>query len=97
MTSWVREDDKGVQLRIRVVPRARQNRVDGLYGGMVKIRLTAPPVEGAANEALVKFLSKVLGVSRRDVEIVHGEHSREKVVAVFGVDAEQVRKALGIK
>jgi uncharacterized protein (TIGR00251 family) len=58
----------------------------------MKVRLEAPPVEGAANAALIELLADALGVSRRNVQIVGGQHSRSKVVEVVGVGAERVRR-----
>lgn len=97
MSNWLKVDKNGVHLRVRVIPRARKNKVDGLHGNAVKIRLTAPPVEGAANDALVKFLATLLRVPRRNVQIVQGERSRDKVVYLDGVTPSQVRQALGVK
>jgi len=75
-------------LDIRVIPRAPRTRVDGMRGAAVLIRLAAPPVEGAANDALVAFLSDVLDVPRRSITIVGGETSRDKRVRVDGIDSD---------
>ena len=80
-------------LSIRIQPRASKNELLRMASGELKIRLTAPPVEGAANEALVKFLAAELGVAKSQVEIVSGHTSREKIVRVNGismVDAERL-------
>ena len=63
-----------------VQPRASRSRVTGWHDGRLKVQLTAPPVDGEANEALLKFLSKLLGVPRRDVTLLRGETSRRKTV-----------------
>jgi uncharacterized protein (TIGR00251 family) len=68
--------------------------VDGLRGNAVLIRLAAPPVEGAANEALVAFLSAALGVPRRSIAIVSGEKSRDKRVRIEGLDEAAARERL---
>lgn len=81
-------------LNIRVIPRAPRSRVDGTRGDAVLIRLAAPPVEGAANDALVAFLSKVLDLPRRSIRIVSGEKSRDKRVAISGVDDAEARARL---
>ena len=81
-------------LDVRVVPRARRSAVDGERNGAVLIRLAAPPVDGAANEALVAFLSDALGVPRRDISIVSGEKSRSKRVRITGLDAGSIRARL---
>jgi uncharacterized protein len=82
---------KGAALAIRVTPRASKNEiVDILADGTVKIRLTAPPVEGKANEALIQFLSDVLEVSASRIEIVAGSTGRDKLVSILNMDAQAV-------
>jgi uncharacterized protein (TIGR00251 family) len=82
---------KGAALAIRVTPRASRNEiVEILSDGTVRIRLTAPPVEGKANEALVEFLSKVLDVAPSRIEIVAGMTGRDKLVSILDLDAEAV-------
>jgi uncharacterized protein (TIGR00251 family) len=82
---------KGAALAIRVTPRASRNEiVEILSDGTVRIRLTAPPVEGKANEALVEFLSKVLDVAPSRIEIVAGMTGRDKLVSILDLDAELV-------
>ena len=75
-------------LEIRVIPRSPRTRVDGRRGDAILIRLKAPPVDGAANDALVAFLSDVLAVPRRSIAIVSGHTSRDKRVRVEGIDGE---------
>ena len=84
----------GVAIPIRVVPRAGRTALDGVVEGALRVRLAAPPVEGAANRALVEFLADLLGVPKRDVAIVRGERGRQKLVQVRGLDADQVRRRL---
>ena len=81
-------------LNVRVIPRARTSAFGGMRGDDVVVRLAAPPVEGAANDALIDFLSDTLQIPRRGVRIVSGEHSRRKRVAIAGVTLEQVRARL---
>lgn len=76
--------------RVRVIPRASRDKIAGIHDGAVRVRLTAPPVEGAANEALVAFLSSVLRVPKRDIELVSGQSARNKVVSVSGLSPEEV-------
>jgi uncharacterized protein (TIGR00251 family) len=76
---------------VRVAPRASRNRVIGVQDGALKVALTAPPVEGAANEALKKLLAKALGVSKSKVEILRGDRARIKVLRVSGVSVRDVR------
>jgi uncharacterized protein (TIGR00251 family) len=73
---------------LRVIPRSPRTRVDGMRGGALLIRLAAPPVEGAANDALIGFLSDTLDFPRRSIRIVSGEKSRDKRVAIEGIDRE---------
>jgi uncharacterized protein (TIGR00251 family) len=84
----------GCQLAIRVVPRAGRTSIAGERGGALLVRVAAPPVEGAANEALVSLLAEVLGVPRRFVSIEAGERSREKRLFVAGVSAAEAAARL---
>ena len=79
---------------VRVIPRARQTAFGGERDGVFIIRLVAPPVEGAANEALVTFLADRLGLPRRAVRIVRGERSRNKRIEIIGVTVDQLRDRL---
>jgi uncharacterized protein (TIGR00251 family) len=82
---------KGAALAIRVTPRASRNEiVELLPDGTIRIRLTAPPVEGKANEALIEFLGKVLDIAPSSIEIVAGLNGRDKLVSILGMDAEMV-------
>jgi uncharacterized protein (TIGR00251 family) len=69
-------------LRLAVVPNAKRTQVDGLHDGALRVRLAAPPIEGRANEALVAWLAKSLGVPRRDVALTQGASGRRKVVVI---------------
>jgi len=88
---------KAAVLSIRVIPRAPRTRVDGMRGDAILIRLAAPPVDGAGNDALVAFLSDTLKLPRRNITIIAGEKSRDKRVAVTGLSLEQARTALGVR
>ncbi|HEX6463267.1 MAG TPA: DUF167 domain-containing protein [Vicinamibacterales bacterium] len=79
---------------VRVIPRSHRSRVDGLRGDAVLIRLAAPPVEGAANDALVALLSNLLDLPRRNITIVSGETSRDKRVRIEGLDEAEARARL---
>ena len=84
----------GVTFSIKVVPRASKNQIVGKDGDAVKVRLNAPPVDGKANAALVKFLAASFGVSQRQVEIFAGAMSRHKVVRITGVTANQLEELI---
>ncbi len=90
----VRDGDKGATFAVRVQPRASRNRIAGEMGDALKIALTAPPVEGKANEACVEFLANLLKVARSSVTIASGESSRNKVVRVAGMRASEVEQRL---
>jgi hypothetical protein len=87
----IREQNGAISFEVRVAPRASRNCVIGVREGVLKVALTAPPVDGAANEALKKLLAKALGVSKSDVEILRGDRARIKVLRVYGVSAADVR------
>ena len=72
----------GVLLQLSVMPNARRTEVDGLHNGALRVRLAAPPIDGRANEALIAWLAKSLGVPKRDVKVLRGESSRRKQVAI---------------
>ena len=78
-------------MQVHVQPRASRSEVVGTHGAALKVRLLAPPVDGAANDALVALLAKELGVPRRDVRIVQGATSRAKLVEIDGTTADAVR------
>ncbi|MBI4673875.1 MAG: YggU family protein [Chloroflexi bacterium] len=88
------ESRDGITFSVKVIPRAKRDEIVGVEGEAVKIRLNAPPVEGRANEALIKFLAQVLGVARAQVEIVRGDTSRRKVVRVRGVGLAKIKELL---
>jgi uncharacterized protein (TIGR00251 family) len=97
MALHVDEGKHGCTFRVRVQPRARRDEVKGLHGDALKIRLTAPPVGGKANQALREFLAERLGVSPSAVEVLTGHTSRHKRVRVAGVTAEAIRALLEAK
>jgi uncharacterized protein (TIGR00251 family) len=84
----------GVTFAVRVVPRASGNEIAGIHGDALKVRLTAPPVEGRANEDLIAFLAHRLGVRKSQVEIVAGATSRRKMIRIIGLSAQEVEKRL---
>jgi uncharacterized protein (TIGR00251 family) len=79
-----------------VQPRASRTELAGRHGDVLKVRVAAPPVDGAANEALLRFLAETLGVSRGAVELVAGSGSRSKIVAVRGLDVASAARRLGL-
>lgn len=85
------EEKDSCVFQVRVQPRSRRNEIAGLHGDALKIRVTASPVEGKANQATQKLLAKRLGVPPSSVEILTGHTSRQKRVRVTGVSAEAIR------
>jgi uncharacterized protein len=81
----------GVTLRVKVAPRASRSSVNGVHDGALKVSLTAPPIEGAANAALCALLSQLLRVPKRAIEITQGQQSKLKTVRIKGVSEAQVR------
>ncbi|NUM88661.1 MAG: YggU family protein [Bdellovibrionales bacterium] len=86
---FLKPGDGGVILAIRVQPRSSRNAVVGVHGEALKIAVNAPPVDGAANEAVVELLAGVFGVPRRNVEILSGDSGRLKRVALVGLTVER--------
>jgi len=86
---------KGAALAVRVTPRASKNQIVGAQSdGTIKIRVTAAPTEGKANEELVKFLSEVLGIAKSRIEIVAGNTGRDKLISILDMDAEMLHKKI---
>jgi uncharacterized protein (TIGR00251 family) len=83
-----------VLLRVRITPRARRNSLEGERAGVLLVRVTAPPVDGAANEALMKVLGKVLGLPPSAIRITKGVTGRDKTVVLLGADVSSVRARL---
>jgi len=92
----IHDTPDGATFAIKVHPRARKNAITGELGGALKLSLTAPPVEGRANEACIEFLANLLKVPRSSVTIASGQSSRRKVIRVSGVSADEVETRLGI-
>lgn len=90
MAVRVHEANGRVRFSVRVQPRASRSEVVGIYGDALRVRLSSPPVDGAANDELVKFLAHVFAVARRDVRILAGESSRSKIVEIEGITERAV-------
>jgi len=84
-----------VRISVKVKPRASRDAVEGWTGDTLIVRLTSPPVEGAANSALIKLLSKATGLARSRIRIVSGEKGRSKVLAFEGISLADLRERLG--
>lgn len=90
----ITERDGSVTFTVRVQPRASRTALVGEIDGAIKIRLAAPPVDGAANLALLRFLSRLLGISESSIEVISGARSRTKIIRVRGITSESCSSAL---
>jgi uncharacterized protein (TIGR00251 family) len=93
----INETASGVTFAIKVQPRSKRNAILGELGDAFKVALTAPPVDGKANQACVEFFSGILRVPRSAVMIAAGETSRNKVIRVLGISAALVRERLKVE
>ena len=89
------EKEAAVAFIVRVVPRASKSEIVGEHEGNLKVRISSPPVDGAANEELKRLLAKQFGVSISAVEIVYGHSSKTKQIRIAGVTAEQLQSVAG--
>ena len=92
----VKETATGVTFAIRVQPRARKNAIKGTAGDAIKLAVTAPPVEGKANQAVIEFFADFFAIPRSSVSIASGETSRNKVVRVSRISLQRVRELLAL-
>jgi uncharacterized protein (TIGR00251 family) len=90
----IRDTAGGATFAIKVQPRAKKNAITGELGDALKLALTAPPVEGRANEACIEFFANLLDVPRSSITIASGETSRRKVIRIAGMAAEEVRRRI---
>jgi uncharacterized protein (TIGR00251 family) len=82
-----------MRINVRVIPRSSKNLIEWEEGGL-KVHLTAPPVDGAANDALIALLAQCLKIHKRDIQIVRGTTGRSKIVEISGISAETVEKRI---
>jgi uncharacterized protein (TIGR00251 family) len=90
-----KNEDDGFSFAVRVQPRARRNAIVGELGDALKIALTAPPVDGRANDACIEFFAELLDLPRSSVTIASGQSSRNKVIRVTGLSVDELTKRLG--
>jgi uncharacterized protein (TIGR00251 family) len=88
--------EAAVTLKVRLQPRASRDGIDGLHGDALKVRVTAPPVEGRANKAVKKLLAEKFGLSPSQIEIIAGERSREKLLRISGISKADMERVLDI-
>jgi uncharacterized protein (TIGR00251 family) len=90
----INDTSSGATFAVKLHPRARKNAITGEVGNALKVALTAPPLEGRANEACIEFFANLLDVPRSSVTIAAGQNSRNKIIRIAGLSAEQVRARL---
>jgi uncharacterized protein (TIGR00251 family) len=90
----VHETPSDITFTVRVQPRAKRNAVVGEIGGALKLALTAPPVDGRANEACIEFLAELIGLPRSSIAIISGHTRRNKVVRMTGLSSSSLRRRL---
>ncbi|MBW6509855.1 MAG: DUF167 domain-containing protein [Desulfuromonadales bacterium] len=97
MPDYLTATEEGVILALKVQPRSSKNQLVGSHNGVLKVKLTAPPVDGSANKCCRDFLAKLLSVPLRDIDIITGATSRHKRVLIKGLSCDDVVGRLGIE
>lgn len=92
--NYIKKTKDGVMIDVVVQPKSSRDEIVGMHGDRLKIKLTAPPVDGKANAALIAFLAKILGVTKSRITIVRGETGRRKTLLVHAATAKDIRSAL---
>jgi len=95
MQTPIRKKGDGITIEVRLTPRASAEKITGVAGGRLQVRVASPPVEGKANKALISLLAKCLKVPKSGISIPKGQSSRDKVVAVSGISESEARSRLG--
>ena len=95
LPAFLRAQPDGILLSVKVQPRAAKNQIGAVQGNELKIQVTAPPVDSAANEALVVFLAEQFDCGRNRIEVVRGQKSRHKTLKLHGFVAEEILQRIG--
>lgn len=93
---WLTEKAGCIFINIHLQPRASKNEIAGIHGDSIKLRLTSPPVEGAANSHVIEFLAKKLGIQKSKITIVSGEKSRHKTLKIEGLTKTEAASSMGL-
>ena len=96
MTLRITTNASGVCLEVQIQPRSSRNQIVGEQDGRLKIKLTAPPVEGEANQALINYLAQLLQVPKKNVKLLKGESARHKLIEISGVTEQELIEKLNI-
>lgn len=91
------EKDRGLTFAVRIVPRASRSEIAGEYNGALRIRIAAPPVEGAANRELIRLLARMFNLPQNAVAIVSGAGSKNKIVRIAGADSAKLEQLTWLK
>lgn len=92
----IQESAGGLRIEVKVQPRSSRNQITGEQDGVLKVKLTAPPVEGEANQALVNFFSRLLKIPRKNIVLIRGETARNKLIEIRGISKEEFLRTLGL-
>lgn len=92
----LKEDSQGIIFKIKVQPRASKNEVVGVLGDALKVRLTAPPVDGEANESCISYFAKLFKVTKKDVEIISGHTGRNKTIFIKGITKDTFNNVINL-
>lgn len=92
---FCQEHPDGVVIKIKVQPRASKSRIAGLLGDSLKVTLTAPPVDGAANMACIEFFARLMGLPKNRIEIISGQTGRTKLLKIFGIKSADLKEKIG--
>ena len=92
---FCQEHPDGVVIKIKVQPRASKSRIAGLLGDSLKVTLTAPPVDGAANMACIEFFARLMGLPKSRIEIISGQTGRTKLLKIFGINSADLKEKIG--
>ncbi|MBM2838880.1 MAG: hypothetical protein HW415_1505 [Deltaproteobacteria bacterium] len=93
---WLTEKGGCIFINIHLQPRASKNEIVGIHGESIKVRLTSPPVEGAANSHAIEFFAKKLGIQKSKITIVSGEKSRHKTLKIEGLTKSETASSIGL-
>ena len=88
---WIRATGEGIEIFLHCQPGAKKTEVQGIHGDRLKIRLAAPPVEGKANDTLIAWLAKELGIPKLNIQLINGDTGRQKRLLISGVTLEQIQ------
>lgn len=91
---FCQEHQDGVVIKIKVQPRASKNRIAGMLGDALKVTLTAPPVDGAANAACIEYFSSIMNLPKNRLEIISGQTGRTKLLKIFGIKIADLKEKI---